>query len=189
MGRAAPWSVSSRAAAPSAGSGWAGSGAGAARRVGSAVRAVVQRVLSAAVVVDGETAGAVERGARVLLGVLAGDTERDAVRLAQRVARFRYFADAEGRMNRAATDLAAEGEPVGLLVVSQFTLAADGRKGRRPSFDRAEDPRVAEEFYCSFCDALRGEGLHVETGVFGASMRVELVNDGPVTFVLDEPAS
>ena len=145
------------------------------------MRAVVQRVSSACVRVDGEVVGAVERGALVLLGVLEGDGEREVVQLAEKVAGFRYFADDEGRMNLAAGEVGGA-----LLVVSQFTLAADGRKGRRPSFDKAADPLLAEELYERFVAHLRGLGLAVETGRFGAMMEVELVNDGPVTFVLDE---
>ena len=145
------------------------------------MRAVVQRVSSACVRVDGEVIGAVERGALVLLGVSKGDGEREVVQLAEKVAGFRYFADDEGRMNLAAGEVGGA-----LLVVSQFPLAADGRKGRRPSFDKAADPLLAEDLYERFVAHLRGLGLAVETGRFGAMMEVELVNDGPVTFVLDE---
>lgn len=151
------------------------------------MKAVLQRVRRAEVRVDGEVVGAVGRGALVLLGVLDGDTEGDADRLAAKIARFRYFRDDAGRMNRSALDLVADGDDVGLLVVSQFTLAADGRKGRRPSFDRAAPPEIAEPLYGRFCDALRELGLDVATGRFGAMMDVELLNDGPVTFVLDQP--
>ena len=153
------------------------------------MKAVVQRVGRAEVRVDGESVGSIGRGALVLLGVLDGDDEGDADRLAARIARFRYFPDDAGRMNRSALDLAEEKISVELLVVSQFTLAADGRKGRRPSFDRAAPPDVARVLYERFCAALRGFGLVVETGRFGALMEVELVNDGPVTFVLEEPAA
>ena len=145
------------------------------------MRAVVQRVSSASVRVSGEVVGAVERGALILLGVLAGDGEREATQLAEKIAGFRYFADEEGRMNLSAGDVGAA-----LLVVSQFTLAADGRKGRRPSFDKAAPPAEAEELYEHFVSVLRGSGLEVATGRFGAMMEVELVNDGPVTFALDE---
>jgi len=145
------------------------------------MRAVVQRVKSASVRVSGEVVGAVERGALILLGVLEGDSEREATQLALKVAGFRYFSDDEGRMNLSAHEV--EGS---LLVVSQFTLAADGRKGRRPSFDKAAPPALAEALYERFVSALKGSGLEVETGSFGAMMEVELVNDGPVTFVLDE---
>jgi len=146
------------------------------------MRAVMQRVSSACVRVDDEVVGAVERGALVLLGVLEGDGEREAVQLAEKVAGFRYFADDEGRMNLSAEEVGGA-----LLVVSQFTLAADGRKGRRPSFDKAAEPLLAEELYERFVAHLRSLGLVVETGRFGAMMEVELVNDGPVTFVLDDP--
>ncbi len=145
------------------------------------MRAVVQRVTSASVQVSGEVVGAVERGALVLLGVLKGDGEREATQLALKVAEFRFFSDDEGRMNRSAHEVGGA-----LLVVSQFTLAADGRKGRRPSFDKAAPPAEAEALYKRFVSALRGSGLEVETGRFGAMMEIELVNDGPVTFVLDE---
>ena len=148
------------------------------------MRAVVQRVSSASVRVDGELIGAVGRGALVLLGVLEGDGEREAVQLAEKVAGFRYFADDEGRMNLAAAEVGGA-----LLVVSQFTLAADGRKGRRPSFDRAAEPARAQELYERFVSHLLALGLSVETGRFGAMMEVELVNEGPVTFVLDEAAT
>ncbi|MEM9382299.1 MAG: D-aminoacyl-tRNA deacylase [Planctomycetota bacterium] len=151
------------------------------------MKAVLQRVRRAQVRVDGEAVGTIGQGAVVLLGVLSGDVAEDARSLADRIARFRYHADDEGRMNRSALDLAEAGEDVALLVVSQFTLAADGRKGRRPSFDRAASPEVANELYEFFCSALREHGLRVETGRFRAMMEVELVNDGPVTFVLEEP--
>ncbi|MAF65090.1 MAG: D-tyrosyl-tRNA(Tyr) deacylase [Planctomycetes bacterium] len=146
------------------------------------MKVVLQRVSSARVVVDGETTGAVGKGLLLLLGVLRGDGEADVARLAERVARYRVFRDDEGRMNLSALDLGA-----GMLVVSQFTLAADGRKGRRPSFERAAPPEIAQPLYERFVDHLRGLGLECATGRFGALMRVELVNDGPVTFVLEEP--
>lgn len=151
------------------------------------MKAVVQRVARADVAVEGETVGAIERGALVLLGVMKGDGEDEARRLALKVARFRYFADGDGKMNLSALDLLAEDKPAELLVVSQFTLAADGRRGRRPSFDSAAPPALAEPLYREFCAVLREQGLRVETGVFGAHMRVSLVNDGPVTFALEEP--
>ncbi len=146
------------------------------------MKAVVQRVTRAAVRVDGELVGEVARGMLVLLGVMRGDTERQAHGLAERIARFRFFPDERGRMNLAAADCGA-----GALVVSQFTLAADGHKGRRPSFDRAAPPELAEELYGHFVGRLRSLDLPTSTGRFGAMMEVELVNDGPVTFVLEEP--
>lgn len=146
------------------------------------MKAVVQRVSRAAVRVDGALVGACGPGALVLLGVMKGDGEAEAEGLADRVARFRFFRDAEGRMNESLIDQAGE-----VLVVSQFTLAADGKKGRRPSFDRAAPPERAEELYEHFVRRLAALGLRVETGVFGAMMEVELTNDGPVTFLLEEP--
>ena len=145
------------------------------------MRAVVQRVSSASVRVEGETVGSIEAGALILLGVLDGDSQREAEQLAEKVASFRYFRDDSGRMNRSALEVGGA-----MLVVSQFTLAADGKKGRRPSFDKAAAPGVAEELYEHFVAHLRTFGLMVETGRFGAMMEVELLNDGPVTFVLDE---
>ena len=145
------------------------------------MRAVVQRVSSASVRVEGETVGAIEAGALILLGVLEGDSQREAEQLAEKVVGFRYFRDDSGRMNRSALEVGGA-----MLVVSQFTLAADGKKGRRPSFDKAAAPGVAEELYEHFVAHLRTFGLKVETGKFGAMMEVELLNDGPVTFVLDE---
>jgi D-tyrosyl-tRNA(Tyr) deacylase len=152
------------------------------------LRVVLQRTQRATVRVQDEVVGAIGPGVLVLLGVLDGDGVAEVERLASKVAQFRFFADAEGRMNRSALDLRAAGEEVGVLVVSQFTLAADGRKGRRPSFDRAAAPALAEPLYEHFCAMLRAAGLPVETGLFGASMAIELVNDGPATFVLDDPA-
>lgn len=145
------------------------------------MKAVVQRVIEARVEVDGEVVGSVERGMLVLLGVLKGDTEAQARRLAEKIARFRFFPDEQGRMNRSALDAG-----LGALVVSQFTLAADGRKGLRPSFDQAEDPALAEPLYGGFVAHLRAQGLTVATGRFGAEMRIPLVGDGPVTFVLED---
>jgi len=148
------------------------------------MKAVVQRVRHARVTVDGLEVGACRRGMLILVGCLAGDGPDEARRLAEKIARFRFFPDERDRMNRSALD-----DGLGCLVVSQFTLAADGRKGRRPSFDRALDPREARPLIDRFVDVLRGLGLTVATGSFGASMLVELANDGPVTFVLEEPPS
>ena len=145
------------------------------------MKAVVQRVTRASVRVDGSIVGSVGPGMLVLLGVLRGDGEREARSLAERIAGFRFFRDEDDKMNRSALDCGAEA-----LVVSQFTLAADGRKGRRPSFDRAAPPAEAEVLYERFVAELRAHGLVVATGRFGARMEVELVNDGPVTFVLED---
>ena len=152
------------------------------------MRVVLQRTQRAAVRVEGEVVGAIGSGVLVLLGVMEGDGAAEVERLASKVAQFRFFGDAEGRMNLSALDLLEAGQEVGVLVVSQFTLAADGRKGRRPSFDKAAAPALAEPLYERFCACLRTQGLPVETGVFGASMAIELINDGPATFVLDDPA-
>lgn len=143
------------------------------------MRAVVQRTAHAAVRVAGSTTGEIETGLLVLLGVGPDDDDACADRLATRIAGLRIFPDAEGRMNR---DLAQAGGA--LLVVSQFTLLADTSRGHRPSFIRAAPPEHGERLYRRFVDTLRGRGLAVATGEFGAHMDVELVNDGPVTLVL-----
>lgn len=144
------------------------------------MRAVVQRVTRAAVTVEGETVGAIERGLMVLLGVATGDTSQDAVYLADKTATLRIFADDSGKMNRAVGDIGGS-----LLVVSQFTLLGDCRKGRRPGFSAAAQPELAEQLYREYVATLKRLGLAVATGVFQADMQVELVNDGPVTFLLD----
>jgi D-tyrosyl-tRNA(Tyr) deacylase len=144
------------------------------------VRAVVQRVASARVRVGGEVQAEIDAGVCVLLGVARGDGAEDAARLAGKVARLRIFENEEGRFDRSLLDTGAAA-----LVVSQFTLIADTAKGNRPSFSEAAPPEAAEPLYEGFCAALRQLGVRVETGVFGARMAVELVNDGPVTIVLD----
>ena len=146
------------------------------------MRAVVQRVSRARVEVDGETVGAVERGLLVLLGVQTPDTERDADYLAAKVVTLRIFNDAQGKMNRDVQDVQG-----GVLVVSQFTLYGDTRKGRRPSFVQAAPPEQAERLYEYFLEATARHGVPVAHGIFGAHMRVRLVNDGPVTLLLDSP--
>lgn len=145
------------------------------------MKVVVQRVARAEVRVDGAPVATIGRGMLCLVGVLAGDDAAACDRLADRVARLRFFPDADDRMNVAAAEAGAAA-----LVVSQFTLAADGRKGRRPSFDRAALPAIAEPLVERFAARLEAAGLAVARGVFGARMEVELVNDGPVTFVLEE---
>jgi len=144
------------------------------------VRAVVQRVREASVAVGGEAAGACGAGLAILLGVAAEDGADEADRLAQKVARLRIFENEEGRFDRSLLDVGGEA-----LVVSQFTLIADTRKGNRPSFTDAAPPDRAEPLYERFCAALEGEGVQVARGVFGARMDVTLVNEGPVTIVLD----
>jgi D-tyrosyl-tRNA(Tyr) deacylase len=142
--------------------------------------AVVQRVSRASVTVEGEVIGAIDTGLLVLLGVKKGDGETQADLLARKVGGLRIFADDEGKMNLSCADAGGA-----MLVVSQFTLCGDCRKGRRPSFEPAAPPDEADRLYECFCAALRGQSYRVETGVFAAMMDVELVNDGPVTIVLD----
>ena len=149
------------------------------------MKAVIQRVSRASVRVDDEVVGEIGLGALVLLGVFEGDTSREASWMAQKIAELRFFEDVGGRMNLSLVDLMNGGTSCGVLVVSQFTLAADGKKGRRPSFDRAAAPSDAEPLYVKFCERLRGVGLTVATGRFGAMMQVELVNEGPATFVFE----
>jgi D-tyrosyl-tRNA(Tyr) deacylase len=144
------------------------------------VKAVVQRVSSARVRVDEEVAGEIGPGLCVLLGVSRGDGAEAAARLAEKVARLRIFENDEGRFDRSLLDTGGE-----VLVVSQFTLVADTSKGNRPSFTEAAQPDEAEPAYEAFCEVLRALGVRVETGSFGARMAVEIVNDGPVTIVLD----
>lgn len=141
---------------------------------------MVQRVTRASVTVAGEVVGEIGTGALVLLGMVRGDDAAAARALAERVGRLRYFADDQGRMNLSLDQVDGK-----LLVVSQFTLAADGRRGRRPSFDQALDPALAEPLYELFIETLEALGLSCSRGVFGAQMAVELLNDGPVTFVLE----
>jgi D-tyrosyl-tRNA(Tyr) deacylase len=143
------------------------------------VRAVVQRVLRARVIVAGETVGAVGTGLCVLLGVAADDTAAEAERLAGKIARLRIFENESGKFDQSLLDVGG-----GALVVSQFTLIADTSKGNRPSFAQGAPPAQAEPLYEAFCEALRGFGIGIETGVFGARMQLELLNDGPVTLVL-----
>jgi D-tyrosyl-tRNA(Tyr) deacylase len=144
------------------------------------MRAVVQRVASARVVVAGEVVGEIGAGLCVLLGVARSDGEAEAERLAGRVARLRIFENEEGRFDRSLVDVGGAA-----LVVSQFTLIADTAKGNRPSFTEAAPPAQAEPLYERFCAALRELGVEVATGRFGARMAVELANDGPVTIVLE----
>ena len=149
------------------------------------MRVLAQRVTRARVTVAAETTGEIGPGFLLLAGVTLDDTVAAADLLARKVANLRIFDDAEGNLNRSALDLLEAREPIGMLVVSQFTLYADCRKGRRPSFVQAAPPAIAEPLVDRFADGLRALGLPVATGRFGAEMQVALVNDGPVTIWLD----
>ena len=144
------------------------------------MRAVVQRVSEARVTIDGEVVGEIGRGLMVLLGVTHHDTPEQAEWLADKVVGLRVFEDDEGKMNRDVTEV--EG---GILIVSQFTLYGDCRKGRRPSFIEAAPPAIAVPLYAAFVDAVRARGVPTSTGRFQAMMDVHLVNDGPVTLIVD----
>lgn len=144
------------------------------------MRALIQRVSRAQVDVDGVSVGAIGPGLLILLGVKQGDTGADVEALARKVAGLRIFEDEQGRMNRSVDEIGG-----GVLVVSQFTLYADTRKGRRPSFVDAAEPGIARSLYEQFVSVLRAAGLPVETGRFQAHMEVSLVNDGPVTILLE----
>lgn len=145
------------------------------------MRAVIQRVNKSSVSVDGEIKGSVGKGFNILLGVMDGDAEAQAELLAAKVAKLRVFEDENGKMNKSVTDIDGE-----ILVISQFTLCADIRKGNRPSFTDSAPPDEANRLYEYFCAKLLENGISkVETGVFAADMKVEIENDGPVTIVMD----
>ncbi len=144
------------------------------------MKIVLQRVKEARVDVDGKTVGRIDKGVCLLVGVEKGDTERDAEFLAKKAVELRIFPDAAGKMNLALADIGGE-----VLAVSQFTLTASVRKGRRPSFDGAEEPSRAAELFAYFVGAIEALGVTVETGVFQALMDVHILNDGPVTFILE----
>jgi D-tyrosyl-tRNA(Tyr) deacylase len=144
------------------------------------MRACVQRVTRAQVTVDDELCGKIDGGLLVLLGVAADDTVDDARQLADKIVGLRIFDDAEGKMNLALADVGGA-----MLVVSQFTLLGDGRKGRRPSFVAAAPPELAEKLYQAFVEAVTSQGIAVATGRFRQHMQVSLTNDGPVTMLLD----
>lgn len=148
------------------------------------MKAVVQRVSSASVDVEGATVGRIERGLLVLLGVARGDGESDARWLAEKILSLRIFEDGAGKMNLGLEEAGGD-----LLAVSQFTLLGDCRKGRRPSFVRAAPPEEANRLYERFVELVRERGVRVETGRFQAHMKVHLVNDGPVTILLESPGS
>ena len=144
------------------------------------MKAVLQRVSQSSVTVNSEIVGSVGRGILVLLGIERGDSHTDVEWMTRKIAELRMFEDSDGKMNLSIEDVGGE-----VLVVSQFTLCADCRKGRRPGFDQAAEPAVAEKLYNDVIEALRARGLRVSTGKFAAMMDVALVNSGPVTFLLD----
>lgn len=144
------------------------------------MRCVIQRVSQASVVVEGKTVGAIGVGMVILLGIGDGDADDDIAYLTEKIAHLRIFPDDVSRMNRSLMDIGG-----GALIVSQFTLYGDCRKGRRPDFTKAAKPEIARDLYERFCDALAAKGIPVQRGVFQAHMDVSLVNDGPVTLFLD----
>jgi D-aminoacyl-tRNA deacylase len=144
------------------------------------MKAVLQRCANAHVVVDGKIVGAIGTGLVILLCVEAGDTEADCDYISRKSVELRIFADAEGKMNRSVADVGGS-----ILVISQFTLAADWKKGRRPGFSRAAAPQEGERLYEYFAAGLEKQSVKVERGVFGAHMQITLCNDGPVTLILD----
>ncbi len=144
------------------------------------MRAVVQRVSRASVAIDGQTVGAIDAGLVVLLGVTHADTPDNAKLLAEKIVGLRIFNDADGKMNRALAEVQGA-----MLIVSQFTLYGDAKKGKRPSFIDAAPPPIAIPLYEAFINGVKALGIPVATGRFGADMKVELVNDGPVTLIVD----
>jgi len=144
------------------------------------LRVVLQRVRDASVEVEGKIVGQIGKGMVLLLGATIGDSEKEVIYLADKCANLRIFEDAQGKMNFSVQEIGGE-----ILVISQFTLYGDTRKGRRPSFTEAMEPKEAERLYLMFIDHLRKKGLRMEQGVFGAKMLVKIFNDGPVTFILD----
>jgi len=144
------------------------------------MRCVVQRVTESSVSVDGKVVGAIQKGLMVLLGVKAGDTEKDAEYMAAKILKLRIFEDENGKMNRSVVDVGGQ-----VLCISQFTLLGDARGQNRPGFTLAEAPERANALYEYTCECMRKAGMTVEKGIFRADMKVHLVNDGPVTILLD----
>ena len=142
--------------------------------------AVVQRVNGSQVRVDGKVVGSIGKGLNILLGVVRGDSEEDAEKLSNKIANLRVFEDERGKFSLSLLDVGGEA-----LIVSQFTLCASLKKGRRPSFELAEEPGRAKELYEAFVEKMKGNGVITQTGIFGAMMEVEILNWGPVTFILD----
>lgn len=153
--------------------------------MGARLKAVVQRAFAASVEVDGSVVGSIERGLVVLLGAEQRDTDADALKMADRVLGLRIFSDAAGKMNLSLRDLWQDGESAGVLAISNFTLCGDASKNRRPSFVTAAPYEEGNRLFDRFVQALREMDCPVETGVFGADMKVRLINDGPVTLILE----
>ena len=149
------------------------------------MKAVIQRVSNASVSVGGRVCGSIDSGLLVYLGVAAEDSEADAVWMADKVVNLRIFNDAEGKMNLSLKDLTASGGKAGVLAISQFTLLADARKGRRPSYNNAAAPEKAKQLYKYFLKAVKKHDLVCEEGEFQANMKISYTNDGPVTIILD----
>lgn len=145
------------------------------------MKVVIQRVSQASVSVQGTVLGSIEKGILVLLGIDKGDNINQAEFIASKVANLRIFADENDKMNLSVKDIKGK-----VLVVSQFTLSGECRKGKRPSFDTAEHPSLAEPLYIKFVELIKNEGIEVETGEFGAMMQISLINDGPVTFIIEK---
>lgn len=144
------------------------------------MRVVIQRVQHASVRIDGQLHGSIQQGFLLLVGITHGDDEKIVEKIASKCAQLRVFEDEMGKMNRSLQDVQGE-----ILSISQFTLYADCKRGRRPGFEKAAKPEIAKPLYDVFNDTLTAYGLHVETGIFGADMKIELLNDGPVTIILD----
>jgi D-tyrosyl-tRNA(Tyr) deacylase len=147
---------------------------------GVILKVVLQRVREGSVEVEGKIVGQIGKGMVLLVGATVGDGEKEVVYLADKCANLRIFEDAQGKMNLSVLEVGGE-----ILVISQFTLYGDTKKGRRPSFTEAMEPKEAEKLYLMFIDYLKEKGLRVEQGIFGAKMLVKIFNDGPVTFILD----
>ena len=144
------------------------------------MKGLIQRVKYASVTIDGQLYSKIGKGILVLLGVEKGDTTANADKLADKISKLRIFEDENGKMNKSVVDVSGE-----IMVVSQFTLLGDCKKGTRPSFDKAEAPQVANELYEYFTEQIKHSGIPTQTGSFGAMMDIELINDGPVTFMLE----
>lgn len=142
--------------------------------------AVIQRVSSSSVTVDGEVVGKIAKGLNILLGVKKGDEKEDMLKLVNKIVNLRIFQDENQKMNLSLLDIKGEA-----LIVSQFTLAANVKKGRRPSFDNSEKPELAKAMYEQFVEEVKNLGVHTQTGLFGAHMDVDIHNDGPVTIIID----